>query len=257
MSGLPDSTRNTPIGSALGSNRGDLLRNPLVTFGLNKALISTGLEEPWPKGLIRYRLTKGVATTLVRIPTDLTLNIGRQFVADFRTAGTVVGVSLESAEEAGRWVFQFSRGSIATERLIVDKAGGFRVIATNYDRALNLGKLVRSVPLEGPLFLLDAGVNGYFQYQAESNLPQDLRLKRAVAGGAGNAAISAGVAIGGAALIAQFGLCPETFGATCISAGLTILAADLGLNYAFDKWGGKEWYLETVFGWGDEELGEQ
>lgn len=112
MAGVPGGNAYASRVSS-GSGGGlDLLGNPLVTFALNKALISTGLDEPWPKGLIEYRLTKGLASTLTRIPNDLTLNIGHQFVADFRTAGTVVGVSLESAEEAGRSVFQLSRGPI-------------------------------------------------------------------------------------------------------------------------------------------------
>ena len=102
---------------------GSLLQNSLVTFGLNKSLISTGLKKPLPEGLFRYRLTKGLASTLTRIPTDLTLNIGREVVADFRTVGTVVGVPLESADEIGGLVFQFSRGRLTTERLILDKPG--------------------------------------------------------------------------------------------------------------------------------------
>jgi RHS repeat-associated protein len=226
-----------------------LLANPLVQFGLNKALISTVWEEPLPEGLIKYRLARQVMPWAKRHIPDFTWGIGRQFVAEYRTVGTVAGVPLQVAE---RWRLKFGRDSLAAERSVVNTADGFRVVATNYDRVLNLGKLARSVPLEGPLFVLDVGFNAYFQYQTEANLPQDLRLKRAIAGGTGNAIISAGITfIGGVAIAST---CVGTGPACPLALGALTLTADFTANLAFDvrlkdpfleRVGlGRKWYKE-------------
>jgi RHS repeat-associated protein len=256
LPGLPGSTPYTPIRSAIGSNRVDWLSNPLVAFGLNKALISTGLEEPWPEGLLKSRLARHAAPLLQRYIPNATLGFGRQFVSEFRTIGTVAGISLDAPIEFERRILALHLG-ILPERALVNTPDGFRVIANRYDRALNVGRLARNVPLEGPLFLLDAGLNAYFQYQAEFDVPggiSGLRGQRAIAGGVGNAGVSAVVTLTGAAVIAQYGLCAETLGATCVTAGLTILAADFLANSAFDKWG-KEPFLD-FFGLGAREFDE-
>lgn len=146
-------------------------------------------------------------------------------------------------------IWALRRGTLAGERSIIEMNGGFRVIATNYDRTFNLGPLARSLPIQVPLFALDAGFNAYFQYQAESDLPSDLRFWRSVAGGAGNAGVSSIVAgVGGVALGAMS--CPETFGAGCVIAVAAILGGDLLANHLFDSYA-KEPVLE-VFGLGRE-----
>jgi hypothetical protein len=245
--GFSGSTPYNPIGSAIGNNRVDWLSNPLVAFGLNKALISTGLEEPWPEGLLKSRLARHAAPLLQRYIPDATLGVGRQFVSEFRTIGTVAGISLDAPREFERRVLALHLG-ILPERTLVNTPDGFRVIANRYDRALNVGKFARSLPIQGPLFALDVGFNAYLQYQAEADLPEGLRRWRATAGGAGNAAISLVITgIGGAAIV---GTCVGTGGLGCpLALGALTLTADFTANLAFDK-RLKEDYLEIFFGLG-------
>jgi hypothetical protein len=89
------------------------------------------------------------------------------------------------------------------------------------------------VPLEGPLFLLDAGFNAYFQYQVDAGLPESLRIRRAIAGGTGNALIS--LTVTGIGVTAAVGICAGTAGFGCpVAIGALALTADFTANLAFD-----------------------
>jgi hypothetical protein len=207
----------------------------LAIFALNKTLITTGLKEPLPGGWAKYGLHQ-----LARQVPDLRIALGRQFIAEFQTEGLAEGMSIEP-QKIIRTVRRLSIGVPASERLVGETADGFRIVATNYYETRTLRRLLQSVTTEVPLFALDAGFNAYFQYQDEADLPGDLRLERAVAGGTGNAALSLGVAATGGFIITEFGLCPETGGLGCAAAGLTILGTDFVANLAFDKWGKEPW----------------
>jgi hypothetical protein len=199
----------------------------LARFALNKTLITTGLEEPWPGGWARYELPR-----LARQVPDLRLAIGRQFIAEFQTEGLAEGISIEP-QRITRTVRRLSIGVPASERLVEETAGGFRIVATNYYETVPLRRLLRSVPLEVPLFVLDAGFNAYFQYQDEADLPGDLRLERAVVGGTGNAAVSAGITFLG--MTAMAGTCVAGTGPLCpLAIGALTLTADFTANLAFD-----------------------
>jgi len=218
----------TPYGITTGTGAASI--SNLVAFALNKSLISTGLEKPLPEGLIKYRLGRQVLPWLRQLP-DFSVGISRQFVVEYSTIGTVAGFAVEP-QEFERWVLTARRGAFG-DRVIQNTSHGFRVIATNYDRTLNLARLVKSVPLEGPLFLLDAGFNAYFQYQVDAGLPESLRIRRAIAGGTGNALIS--LTVTGIGVTAAVGICAGTAGFGCpVAIGALALTADFTANLAFD-----------------------
>ncbi len=253
-----------PLGSSIGGNQVDLWGNPYVAFGLNKALIGTGLEGVFPPGLAEYRVGRHIAPLLRQTPDFLTIGFGYEQIRTVYTVGAFHPRSqslrypngVVTREVVDEFPVGFKLwGSLPSDQIRTDFRSIVAIRYEGYRHTVGAGKLLRAGAKNLPLFGLDVGFNAYFQYQDEAHLPKPLRIKRAIAGGSGNAVISGGIA-GGAGLATAtvcVGTIVETLGIGCaIAIGVTALGIDFGLNYAFDEWGYKDDMLE-FFGWGQGE----
>jgi hypothetical protein len=195
---------------------------PLLRFGLNKALISTA--KGFPPGLMELAWKKAAWRHIDKLPDYLYFN--RRFIGRVNPDGTEAIIPLLA---------------LSRKRSVEVSSNYYVGMNVLYKRELKVS-FARSFLKQAPLFAADAFLNGYFQYQDEAYLPEDLRWKRAAAGGAGNAVVS--TIVSGLGTLAFGALCVETAGLACaVAVGSATLGADILANSAFDAWG-KEWVLE-------------